>query len=326
MRQRQVRPRAKNRTIVRTRWLRGLFSLLDRVSPWTGAWLGDRLFFTPPSPRRSEGERLLGLARRFSVRSGGRRIAAWRWGSGPAVVMLHGWGGRGAQWTSFVAPLVHHGFSVVAFDAPGHGASGRGLSSAVDFARALRTVVERSGGAHAIVAHSLGASAVALALRQGLLCRRVVFVGPAADPPSWIERFANTLGISPRIAERMRQRSERRLAISWAELSIVRHAPAFDTPLLVVHDRDDQEVPWTDGAAIAAAWPGARLLTTSGLGHNRVLRDPGVVAEAVEFVTGDPVERCPSCGEEASTGWCSVCVENQLFNPAARRDPTALSA
>lgn len=321
-----ARSRPQNRTIVRTRWLRRLFALLDRFSPWTGALLGDRLFFTPPSPRRSEGERALRMACRFTVRSGDRRVEAWRWGSGSTVVMLHGWGGRAAQWTSYVAPLVHQGFSVVAFDAPGHGASGRGLSSAVDFARALRKVVERSGGAHAIVAHSLGSSAVALALRQGLRCRRVVFLGPAADPPSWIDSFASALGISARIVDGMRRRSERRLALSWAELSIVRHAPSFDTPLLVVHDRDDAEVPWTDGAAIAAAWPGARLVTTSGLGHNRVLRDPGVVAEAVAFVTGDPVERCPSCGEAAATGWCSVCVESQLFDPAARRDVAALPA
>jgi len=29
---------------------------------------------------------------------------------------------------------------------------------------------------------------------------------------------------------------------------------AVPPPLLVVHDRDDREVPWEDGAAIAAAW------------------------------------------------------------------------
>src|SRR3712207_7030695 len=55
-------------------------------------------------------------------------------------------------------------------------------------------------------------------------------------------------------------------------------------PTLVVHDRDDAYTPVADGAAIAAAWPDARLRVTSGLGHRRILRDPEVVAEAVEFV------------------------------------------
>ena len=59
-------------------------------------------------------------------------------------------------------------------------------------------------------------------------------------------------------------------------------------PLLVFHDRDDAEVPWSDGAAIAGAWPGARLVTTAGLGHRRILRDERVVSQAVAFVKGEP--------------------------------------
>jgi pimeloyl-ACP methyl ester carboxylesterase len=57
-------------------------------------------------------------------------------------------------------------------------------------------------------------------------------------------------------------------------------------PTLIVHDRDDASTPVADGAAIAAAWTGSRLSVTSGLGHRRLLRDPDVVAEVVEFVSG----------------------------------------
>jgi pimeloyl-ACP methyl ester carboxylesterase len=55
-------------------------------------------------------------------------------------------------------------------------------------------------------------------------------------------------------------------------------------PLLVFHDRDDRDVAWTDGEAIAAAWPGAELVSTAGLGHRRIVHDPGVVARAVAFL------------------------------------------
>jgi pimeloyl-ACP methyl ester carboxylesterase len=53
----------------------------------------------------------------------------------------------------------------------------------------------------------------------------------------------------------------------------------------VIHDRDDAEVPVANGEAIAAAWPGAQLVTTGGLGHTRIVHDPQVVARAVAFVT-----------------------------------------
>ncbi|MGH7671958.1 MAG: alpha/beta hydrolase, partial [Gemmatimonadales bacterium] len=79
-------------------------------------------------------------------------------------------------------------------------------------------------------------------------------------------------------------RSERRLGFRWADLDVPRMARAFDVPLLVIHDRDDPTVPWTDGAAIAAAWPGAQLVTTTGLGHRDVVRDSGVVGRVVAFI------------------------------------------
>jgi pimeloyl-ACP methyl ester carboxylesterase len=56
-------------------------------------------------------------------------------------------------------------------------------------------------------------------------------------------------------------------------------------PVLIVHDRDDSDVPYTHGEEIAAAWPGAELLTTNGLGHRAVLRDPAVIQRTVTFLS-----------------------------------------
>ena len=39
--------------------------------------------------------------------------------------------------------------------------------------------------------------------------------------------------------------------------------------------------------ACPRACPGARLIKTYGLGHYRLLRDPGVVRAIVDFVRGD---------------------------------------
>jgi hypothetical protein len=57
---------------------------------------------------------------------------------------------------------------------------------------------------------------------------------------------------------------------------------------MVVHDRGDREVPYDDGVAAAATWPGARLVSTTGLGHRRLLDEPEVVAMVANFVTGAP--------------------------------------
>jgi len=309
----------RNSTIVRImRLLRPVLAVLSRLAPNAAAAIAERLFFTPPRPRPSRGDAILRSGRRFDVRVGGQRVAAWRWGHGPAVLLLHGWAGRAAQMTSFVAPLLARRLSVVALDAPGHGRSRWGRSSAVDFARALRAVAAEIGPVHAIVAHSLGAAAVALAMRDGLRAERVALLGPAAYPPVWFARFAAALGIPAAVAQQAKLRSERRLGLRWDALHVPTMAASFAAPALIVHDRHDDEVPASDGAAIAAAWPGAQLVETVGLGHFRLLRDASVIDLVADFVSAGGVA-CGCGAPAAADGFCEGCqVEQELFDRDAR--------
>lgn len=264
---------------------RAAFAVLARVAPGLAAWWAFDLFFTPQGRRRSRRiEASLAQARRFEFSAAGQRVVAWSWGEGPAVYLVHGWAGLGGQLATFAPPLLASGFRVVTFDAPGHGASAGRRSSIVHFAGALREVVAREGEAHAVIAHSLGAAATARAFTRGLRARRAVFVAPTAGPRDWAERFRRHVGVPVHVMAAMRERSERWLGARWEEFDVPALARNQTAPLLVVHDRDDAEVPWSDGAAIARAWPGARLLTTTGLGHRRILRDERVLSEAVAFV------------------------------------------
>jgi hypothetical protein len=121
----------------------------------------------------------------------------------------------------------------------------------------------------------------------------------------------------------MRARAERRIGVSFAELDIRVLAPAQRAPLLVVHDREDEEIGWSDGAAVAEAWPGAELVLTRGLGHHRLLKDAGVVARAVAFLGG---REGRACGHDGGCTWdggeqlCPSCALDQhLFDREGRR-------
>jgi hypothetical protein len=83
--------------------------LLGQTAPGLAARVADRMFFTPPRPRASRGDSVLRRGQRFALRVEGRGVAGWKWGKGPAVVLLHGWGGHSGQLTSFVAPLLSRG-------------------------------------------------------------------------------------------------------------------------------------------------------------------------------------------------------------------------
>jgi pimeloyl-ACP methyl ester carboxylesterase len=226
----------------------------------------------------------------FAVDVNGHRVVGQTWGDGPAVYLMHGWAGSGDQLTPFVAPLVARGFRVVAFDAPSHGGSAPGAfgprsSTIPEFADALTEVVAAHGPAHAVVAHSMGCTAAAIAVCDGLRVGRMVYLAPMASPASYAAQFARVLGFGPRILRRLITRVERRVGAPMRHFDVPELGRAIAMPkTLLVHDRDDASTPVSDSDAIAATWTDSRLHVTTGLGHRRILRDPEVVAEVVDFV------------------------------------------
>jgi pimeloyl-ACP methyl ester carboxylesterase len=216
-------------------------------------------------------------------------VETWAWGAGPSVLLVHGWGGRGAQLGGFVDPLVACGFSVVTFDAPGHGASDPGRVTLSEMTAAIREVAS-TGPVAGLIAHSVGAVAATRALYEGLRAEAAAYIAPAADLGGPALRFSETFGFSRAVRERMQRHIEMDAGIPWAAFDVTALAPALRTPLLVIHDRGDAEVPWHHGVAITSAWPGATMLTTDALGHHRILRAPGVVAAAVAFIATTTLE------------------------------------
>ncbi|HUP50176.1 MAG TPA: alpha/beta hydrolase [Thermoanaerobaculia bacterium] len=267
-------------------WIAGGLRLLSRLSPAASSRVAFELFRTPRRfrvPAREEA--LLGGAEPFEVRlSPSTSVKAWRWGEGPAVLLMHGWEGRGSQLAALAGPIAGAGFSAVTFDAPGHGSSSGRTSSLPHFAWALRGVAAAAGEVRAVVAHSLGCAAATLAIRDGMPVERAVFIAPPLHPSDYTRQFGAMFGLPEKVIDGLRARIEERFLRKWEDYSLAEMAPRMSAALLVVHDRHDAETLWTAGARLAELWPGARLLTTEGLGHRRILRDPAVVQTVADFL------------------------------------------
>jgi pimeloyl-ACP methyl ester carboxylesterase len=239
-----------------------------------------RRFGAPPREHA-----LMTGAEPFDVRlTSSTTLKAWRWGSGPLVILAHGWEGRGSQLAAFAAPLVAAGFTVVTFDAPGHGASSGRTSSLPHFAWGLRGVADAAGAPYAVIGHSLGCAAATLAARDGLPMQRAVFIAPPLNPADYTRQFGEIFGLADEVIEGLQARVEERFLRKWSDYSLAGIAPRMSASLLVIHDRDDAETSWTAGSRLADLWPGARLITTEGFGHRRILREAGVVEAATRFV------------------------------------------
>ena len=266
--------------------------VLEAVAPGAAGRAAVDLWCTLPAGARTRDHRpSAGDVTRLPAPRGGD-VVVETWGDGPPVYLVHGWGGWRGQLGAFVGPLVAAGYRAVALDAPGHGDAapgflGPGRGTVMEMMDALEVAGREIGPAAAVVAHSLGTTAAAHVVRQSLPADRLVLVAPNHGFEEVVRQFAAVLRLRDRTADALRAAVETATgqALSSYDLDPL-GADGSMPDTLVVHDRGDRQTPYAVGEAIAAAWPNARLMTTEGLGHHRILADPAVVAAVVGHVTG----------------------------------------
>lgn len=270
------------------RLLRTGFRNLGPLFPGLAGRLAYRLWFsTRRFPEPSRESQWLSHAQTDSIRWQNRPLMRYQWGdpAAPAVLLIHGWNGRGAQLGGFAAALNAAGLRAVAFDAPAHGRSPGDSTNIFEYAEAVQCVAASSGQVVGAIAHSFGAPACARALLQGLKLPRLVSISAPASAEFLLQRFAHTLAIPAVAITAMRSRIQQHFGIDiFARLATETMLADQTLPGLIIHDQQDRDVPSTHAERLLRAWRDSQLLLTEGLGHQRILRDPEVIAAAVSFL------------------------------------------
>lgn len=247
------------------------------------------LFGTPArKPLPADSEAFLDAAGHITIMHGVRGLAGYVWGQegAPTVLLVHGWESHSGNMRGFVAPLVAQGLRVVAMDAPAHGASPGNRLDLLDYGDAIYAALRELGDVYGIIAHSFGApSAVNMLERypdNGI--ERLVLIGSPCRLSDVFQRFTAALGIGTGAYRDMLALMEARTGYPVDWFSVDAMTPAPERAVLLVHDRDDDIVPFSDGERIARAWHGAHFLVTHGLGHRKILRDTTVIGQVAAFM------------------------------------------
>ena len=224
-------------------------------------------------------------------------ISLYHWGTGKTVLLAHGWDGRGSQLGGFVSTLQHLGYSVLAFDAPGHGTSTGKSTNAVQIARLIALLDRKYGPFQAVIAHSLGVTAsLYAAVNEGLRLDCFIGISGPGDLPFLINKYTAALRIPEPVIRHFQARLVSHFGADWehrlatarmaSQLSTSVQNKGVSTRALIIHDSDDLDVPAEHGQAIARAMHGAGYVLTTGLGHRRILRSQAVINLVAHFVSG----------------------------------------
>ena len=244
-------------------------------------------FLTPRRRSPSEKEqKLIERANIFSIPTETVDLTAYSWGEGKTILLVHGWAGRGTQFGwSLVKPLVESGYRVLAFDAPAHGKTPGQQTNGFEIAEAIATVAEHEKPIDSIIAHSLGVASTVLALNKGITVRKIVCLASLCRLSSSVSTFSQLARLSPQSEDELYRMMEDKFGKDvWSIFSVDKQVANLNIPALLFHDRQDRESSLQESMAIADAWRGSQLVVTEGLGHKRILRDPQIIEQIVQFI------------------------------------------
>jgi pimeloyl-ACP methyl ester carboxylesterase len=225
----------------------------------------------------------LASSERITLRFG---LSALRWGSGPTVLLMHGWSGRPTQFALLIRGLVNAGYGVVALDGPAHGRSPGREANVVLFARALLEAASELPPLRAVIGHSMGGASALLATQMGLRSETLVTIATPSRILGLLRGFARHMGLPPEARAHFVRQVERVAGIPAAHLDVQRYQ--LDLPGMIVHAEDDQVVPVSEADLIHQAWFDSQLLRLPAGGHQRLLSEPLLVQAVLELLEQVP--------------------------------------
>lgn len=225
----------------------------------------------------------------------GKKVLIYRWGDGSRpVLLIHGWQSRASRFAALIPRLGDLGYTPISFDAPGNGGSGGRSTNAFEFVEAIKQIQHRYGPFEAIVAHSFGAICAFLALRDGVRAGRLVTISGVAEFEHLADGFVALAGLSPRSKAALTARTATLFGPNpWQRLSGTHRPEQITLPILAIHDDGDRVIDPGQATRITDAYGNqARRITTTGLGHHRILADPTVLDATLTFLT-EPATHVP---------------------------------
>jgi Lysophospholipase len=269
-----------------------------RLAPGWAAAYAARLFLIPlrrPAPSRS-GYTFRGAPLAVEAPSG--PVAAWLYGrrenpAGPAILLVHGWEDDHRSWAGLADKLVRRGYQVLTLDLPGHGRSKAKLASLPIQAAAIAAVAREANALgltpfRAVIAHSLGGTATLIAATEmGLRAERFAILAAPNHPRLFAGALMKVYGLNQQRTAKAFAEIERLVGRSMDSLYLPPKLRQLAAPGLILHSRDDRTVPLQHSQENAAAWPRADFRILNGLGHRRLMTDPGVHEMLLHFVTAD---------------------------------------
>lgn len=268
------------------------------ISPRLSARLAMSICKRPQKFRRSKREidQMQKAQREFYIDGRGEQNPIWLWGSGPVVILCHGWSGKASQMATLAQAIAKNGFTAVTFDCHAHGEATGRVSGFDAMAQDILQLAKQFPRIYAVVGHSMGGMMSMYCRRLGLNAEKYVLLGAPCAPLPIINKMDTLLKVPAPALRICEQHIAKEFEKTWQELvngDIYRNG---DKPALLVYDEQDDEL--VDSQyhldVITKNYAQAEVHKTHGLGHYKTLWDEAVIKRVISFI-GNEITAVKPC-------------------------------
>ena len=262
---------------------------LQAVSPSLTTKFAAKLFTTPirhKLPKRELHMERDSIQKSIVIPEIQKEIVVYEYGkSDKKVLLVHGWSGRGTQLVKIADELLKMGYMTISFDAPAHGKSKGNLSIMTEFIASILEIEKQYGPFEFAIGHSLGGMSVLNAIKQNLQVKKAVIIGSGDIIQDIIDDFICKLQLRPEYGIKLRNHFEAKFGGKMDDYSAYKAAEKTEIPVLVIHDKDDDDVSVKAAYNIQKHLKQSEIMITEGLGHRKILGDETVIQKIREFIS-----------------------------------------
>lgn len=273
-------------TPIALRLLRTLFSITNQIAPKLADKWAVHLFLKPVrAPYTDAGRELIAEATAKEIEVDGRVLKGYSIGEGPVVICMHGWAGKTTQFAHIAWALRDAGYTFLGFDAPAHGVNPGTSSNMFEFKALVTALVAQTENVACVVGHSLGASAISLAIHEGLVIPKLVVLGAPVVAEDILNTFCETIWGTERTKKAIRDGCLRLFDIEFDQLTMEHTFKSCTSiPALGIHGTEDIDADVSHLDILHKIHPSMQSYKAKGLGHRRILKDQAVIDRIIAFI------------------------------------------
>ena len=196
-------------------------------------------------------------------------IMTYHWkGTKDTILLAHGWESNTHRWKDLIEQLIVLDYNVVALDAPAHGNTSGKKFNTILYSECIN-VVAKKFNINTIIGHSVGGMATVFLQHKYQLksVNKLVLLGAPSNFVGVFDRYTKMMGYNTRIENAMNKYVLEKYNHLPEYFSAANFSKEITSKGLIIHDKKDRIIPYSDALDFQKKYSNAKLITTTGFGH-----------------------------------------------------------